>query len=147
MWGCMFSVYPFLLWWLRKYIYTLSYYHHQIGSMNYYPLSRVRSWNNGVCCMSFYILRLRIQTFKFVSSSTCPVYSWDVNFVILWQQKLFLENPDSKVHEANMGHIWGQQGPGGPNVSPMGFTIWESNQSYQRVKIFLLVAVDCPWIR
>ena len=25
-------------------------------SLNYYPLSRVRSWNNGVRCMSFYIL-------------------------------------------------------------------------------------------
>ena len=37
-------------------IYTLSYYHHQIGGMNYYPLFRVRSWNNGVRCMSFYIL-------------------------------------------------------------------------------------------
>ena len=37
-------------------IYTLSYYHHQIGSMNYYPLFRVRSWNNGVRCMCFYIL-------------------------------------------------------------------------------------------
>ena len=37
-------------------IYTLSYYHHQIGSMNYYQLFRVRSWNNGVRCMSFYIL-------------------------------------------------------------------------------------------
>ena len=36
-------------------IYTLSYYHHQIGIMNYYPLFRVRSWNNGVRCMSFYI--------------------------------------------------------------------------------------------
>ena len=40
----------------RENIYTLSYYHHQIGSMNYYPLFRVRSWNNGVRCMSFYIL-------------------------------------------------------------------------------------------
>ena len=38
-------------------IYTLSNYHHQIGSMNYYPLFRVRSWNNGVRCMSFYILK------------------------------------------------------------------------------------------
>ena len=28
----------------------------EIGSMNYYPLFRVRSWNNGVRCMSFYIL-------------------------------------------------------------------------------------------
>ena len=37
-------------------IYSLSYYHHEIGSMNYYPLFRVRSWNNGVRCMSFYIL-------------------------------------------------------------------------------------------
>ena len=37
-------------------IYTLSYYHHQLGSMNYYPLFRVRSWNNGMRCMSFYIL-------------------------------------------------------------------------------------------
>ena len=38
-------------------IYTLSYYHHQIGSMNYSPLFRVTSWNNGVRCMSFYILK------------------------------------------------------------------------------------------
>ena len=37
-------------------IYTLSYYHHKIGSMNYYPLFRVRSWNNWARCMSFYIL-------------------------------------------------------------------------------------------
>ena len=54
-WGCLFSVYPFPCddW---ENIYTLSYYHHQIESMNYYPLFRVRSWNNGVRCMSFYIL-------------------------------------------------------------------------------------------
>ena len=47
--GCVFSVYLFPSWWL-------SYYNHQIGSMNYYPLFRVRSWNNGMRCMSFYIL-------------------------------------------------------------------------------------------
>ena len=51
----MFSVYPFPCddW---ENIYTLSYYHNQIGNMNYYPLFRVRSWNNGVRCMSFCIL-------------------------------------------------------------------------------------------
>ena len=32
-------------------------------------------------------------------------------------------HPDSKVHGANMGPIWGQQDPGGPNVSPMNFAI------------------------
>ena len=55
---CVFSL-PTLLVMIKRiyiYIYTLSYYHHQIGSMNYYPLFRVRSWNNGVRCMSFYTL-------------------------------------------------------------------------------------------
>ena len=32
--------------------------------------------------------------------------------------------PDSKVHGANMGPIWGQQNPGGPYVGPMNFVIW-----------------------
>ena len=42
-------------------IHTLSYYHNQIGSMNYYPLFMVRSWNNGMRCMSFYILMLLLR--------------------------------------------------------------------------------------
>ena len=32
--------------------------------------------------------------------------------------------PDSKVHGANMGPIWGQQDPGGPHVGPMKFAFW-----------------------
>ena len=32
--------------------------------------------------------------------------------------------PDSKVHGANMGPIWGQQYPGGPHVGPLNFVIW-----------------------
>ena len=32
--------------------------------------------------------------------------------------------PDSKVHVANMGPIWGRQDPGGPRVGPMNFAIW-----------------------
>ena len=32
--------------------------------------------------------------------------------------------PDSKVHGANMGPIWGRQDPGGPHVVPMNFAIW-----------------------
>ena len=35
-------------------------------------------------------------------------------------------NPDSKVHEANMGPIWGRQDPGGPHVVPMNFAIWKT---------------------
>ena len=33
--------------------------------------------------------------------------------------------PDSKVHGANMGPIWGQQDPGGPHVGPMNHAIWD----------------------
>ena len=32
--------------------------------------------------------------------------------------------PDSKIHGANMGPIWGQQDPGGPHVGPINFVIW-----------------------
>ena len=31
--------------------------------------------------------------------------------------------PDSKVHGANMGPIWGRQDPGGPHVGPMKLAI------------------------
>ena len=31
--------------------------------------------------------------------------------------------PDSKVHAANMGHIWGRQDPGGPHVGLMNLAI------------------------
>ena len=51
---CVFSL-PISLVMIER-IYTLSYYHHPIGSMNYHPLFRVRSWNNNMYCMSLYIL-------------------------------------------------------------------------------------------
>ena len=39
---------------------------------------------------------------------------------------LLVTNPDSKVHGANMGPIWGQQDPGGSHVGPMNIAIWEA---------------------
>ena len=35
------------------------------------------------------------------------------------------EYPDSKVHGASMGPIWGRQDPGGPHVGPMNLAICE----------------------
>ena len=60
-------------------IYTLSYHHHQIGSMNYYPLFRVRSWNNGVRCMSPYILMTQKERLivKCIADCSC---GFKVNF-------------------------------------------------------------------
>ena len=37
---------------------------------------------------------------------------------------LNVNTPDSKVHGANMGPIWGRQDPGGPHVGPMNFPFW-----------------------
>ena len=51
-------------------IYYLSYYHNQIGSTNYYPLFRVRSWNNGMRCMYFYILIYHHQILLFNNMNT-----------------------------------------------------------------------------
>ena len=34
------------------------------------------------------------------------------------------EVPDSKVHGANMGPIWGRQDPGGPHVGHVNLAIW-----------------------
>ena len=36
--------------------------------------------------------------------------------------------PDSKVHGANMGPIWGRQDPGGPHFGAMNFAIWVLDQ-------------------
>ena len=44
-------------------IYTLSYYHHLIGSMNYCPLLKVRSWNNGVCLSIFLLDQVMVCCF------------------------------------------------------------------------------------
>ena len=41
--------------------------------------------------------------------------------------------PDSKVHGANMGPIWGRQDPDGPHVGPMNLAIWVSDGHDQNV--------------
>ena len=58
--------------------------------------------------------------------------------------------PDSKVHGANMGPIWGWQAPDGSHVGTMNFAIWGlflsvSNTIYIWIKTPILWATkDCP---
>ena len=54
---CVFSL-PISLVMIER-IYTLSYYHHQIGSMNYYPLFMAMSWNNGMHCLSIFLYHVK----------------------------------------------------------------------------------------
>ena len=62
-----------------------------------------RQFNIHVTSLRFYedLCTLSKHQSKLVSRHLCPM--------------LF---PDSKVHGANMGPIWGQQDPGGPHVGP-----------------------------
>ena len=46
-------------------------------------------------------------------------------YLIQYQSQPSKAIPDSKVPGANMGPIWGRQDPGGPNVGPMNFAIWD----------------------
>ena len=52
--------------------------------------------------------------------------------------------PDNKVHGANMGPIWGRQDPGGPQVGPMNFAIWDvmvkSKWFKHIIKFFVAIA-------
>ena len=50
---------------------------------------------------------------------------------------IYDNNPDSKVHRANMGPIWGGQDPGGPHVGPMNFAIWEVIGIYSVTYMFI----------
>ena len=50
-----------------------------------------------------------------------------------------MDNPDCKIHGANMGPTWGQQDPGGPHVGPMNLAIWEVITSMILYEILLLI--------
>ena len=101
MWGSVFSVCPLPLWWLGEYISFVSYYLHQIGGMNYYPLFRVSSWNNGMRCMSFYILSNYVIEFEglYVSFNKIRHVNMLVKYmywVLSFSVPCFRENHDLK---------------------------------------------------
>ena len=64
---------------------------------------------------------------RVLSTSTFVEWCWSVTLCIrTWP----LHFPDSKVHGANMGPIWGREDPGGPHVGPMNFAIWVVTPSF-----------------
>ena len=57
---------------------TLSHYHHKTGSMNHLPLFRVRSWNNGMHRMSFYVVMV-IQNGRHFADDVFKCFFWNEN--------------------------------------------------------------------
>ena len=74
-------------------IYTLSYYHHQIGSMNYHPLFRVSSWNNGMRCLSLYILKDGELTKNCGTSRVESYFYLAIDIMFLWSWTPWLARP------------------------------------------------------
>ena len=70
-------------------------------------------------------------------------YCKQYNIATLGHQITFISYmyPDSKVHGAIMGPIWGQHDPGGPHVGPMNFAIWVITQA-EKYRILLIVCTE-----
>ena len=68
---------------------TLSYHHHQIGCMTHLPLFRVRSWKNGITCMSFYILT---SGQKMIRAMYLEAHSYEVHMKLFFHNIKFVWN-------------------------------------------------------
>ena len=69
---------------------------------------------------------------EFIPTNAGPVYVLYANLIVTVHVRValiavyaLLSIPDSKVHGANMGPIWGRQDSDGPHVGPMNLVIWD----------------------
>ena len=72
-WGCHSVCLQFTHFTCDDWEYTLSYYHHQIWSMNYHPLLRVRSWMLCDVCLYFYGMFIIGFTLLMYTETWCPL--------------------------------------------------------------------------
>ena len=63
-WGCMSSTGPFQYRWLKGYIYSSCYYHHQIGSIDFSHYYHIFSVAVCLRCLSHHILSLIAYKFR-----------------------------------------------------------------------------------
>ena len=71
-------------------------------------------------------------SFLTFTATVIPDIDWQ-----LLSRPLQRNYPDSKIHGANMGPIWGRQELGGPHVGPMNFAIWVYTSFSSSAKITL----------
>ena len=66
------------------------------------------------------------------SRHACPINNNQSKMNVFWPENVTGDYiPDSKVHGAHMGPIWGRQDPGVPHVGPMNFVIWDRLSLWQ----------------
>ena len=56
---------------------------------------------------------------------SCGTNCVSIKFEMMIACLNIVHNPDSNIHGANMGTIWGRQDPGGSHVVHMNLAIWE----------------------
>ena len=92
-----------------------------------WPLSHKISATTTCCCTVFShftsTLQNHLTELVWVNNVPSQIYSHTQS------------NPDSKVHGANVGPIWGRQDPGGPHVGSMNFAIWEGLMEQKRLML------------
>ena len=100
--------------------------------LNYYPGTlSLRHCNK--CDKDKYRIEIRLSTHK-------------GNFILClhgWPMKCLWSYPNSKVHGANMGPIWGRQDPDGPHVGPMNFALWVLLRNYYHI----MKSISFQWVR
>ena len=106
-WGCMFSLYPISSWWLREYI-ALPYYHHQIRSMNYYPLGY-----NELINTYLYSDKFSLNQMSIFSPRSWLWYLYgsphlDCNNIVFCPIMVLSHHPNGNWHEVEEIIIWNQ---------------------------------------
>ena len=105
-------------------IYTLSYYHHPIGSMNYYPLFRVMSWNNSLRCTSLYIITIIEETGEFPHKGQ---WRWALMFSLIpaWPNN-WVDNRNAGDLRSIMTSHCNEWSPAYHSLVPSGltFSVW-----------------------
>ena len=92
--------------------FQFTYCHHQIGSMNYYPLFRVRSWNNAVytVCISVFLCKQNAALTKHLPFTVFIMYeSSDPGTgpaFYLWLDKVIIVSMDFQSRPINVFFIF-----------------------------------------
>ena len=75
--------------------------------------------NSLLCVINWYSVS-QLQRCYYNATARIVPFGWKYDHIM----SVLNEVNSSKVHEANIGPIWGRQDPGGPHVGPMNFAIW-----------------------
>ena len=112
-------------WWFGMPWYHAAYHVNRMISSHHLP------WRITIICIvthdSKVILFYPMCLFVCVCLSQCLSGWFRFEGLVPHKQQVI---PDSKVHGANMGPIWGRQDPGGPHVGPVNFAIWDVSHTH-----------------